>query len=192
VVAGALSVGIGFGLQNIVSNFISGIILMFEKSIEVGHLVELSSGIRGTVRDIKLRYTIVTTAENADIIVPNSNFIQNSVTNLTLTDELLKIKIPFSVEYGADVEFVQKLIIDTIKDENLPHIKDIVDKEPIVYFTSMGASSLDFELVMWFEGANARRKANTMSIYNTLIYNVLNKENINIPFPQLDLHIKKG
>lgn len=102
VVAGALSVGIGFGLQNIVSNFISGIILMFEKTVNVGDYVELENEVRGTVTEIRLRATIITTNEHIDIIVPNSNFIQNIVTNLTLSDKVLRLRIPFGVAYGTD------------------------------------------------------------------------------------------
>jgi small-conductance mechanosensitive channel len=191
VVAGALSVGIGFGLQNIVSNFISGIILMFEKSIEVGHMIILSDGTRGTVKDIKLRATIVTTPENADMIIPNSNFIQNSVTNLTLENEIIKIKVPFGVAYGTDIDMVEKLILSAIDDESLPHIKGDDTKVASVYFVSMGASSLDFELVIWVDGLDARKRAKTISKYLTIIYNILNKHDINIPFPQLDLHIKE-
>lgn len=122
VVAGALSVGIGFGLQNIVSNFISGIILMFEKSITVGDYVELISGVRGTVREIRLRATIVTTNEQIDVIVPNSEFIQNSVTNLTLNNEIIRLRIPFGVAYGTTVEAVERAVLEEIvADTSLPH-----------------------------------------------------------------------
>lgn len=108
VVAGALSVGIGFGLQNIVSNFISGIILIFEKSIQVGYFVELENGVRGVVSDMKLRATTITTPEHIDMLVPNSNFIQNNVTNLSLSDDLLRIRVPFGVAYGTDIARKEK------------------------------------------------------------------------------------
>lgn len=191
VVAGALSVGIGFGLQNIVSNFIAGIILLFEKTIEVGHFIELQNGVRGTVRDIKLRATIITTGENADIIVPNSMFIQNSVTNLTLIDEMLRIKIPFSVAYGTKIEYVQELILNTIKNPELPHVQNDIEKEPKVWFVNMNNSGLDFELILCIIGDNAKKKSTILSTYLTIIYNTLNQSNINIPYPQLDINVKE-
>ncbi len=192
VVAGALSVGIGFGLQNIVSNFISGIILMFEKSIIVGHYVELTNGVRGTVREIQLRATIVTTNEQIDVIVPNSEFIQNSVTNLTLNNEILRLRIPFGVAYGTTVEQVQKAVLDEINaDTTLPHIKENEQFKPKLWMVSMNASSVDFELVIWVEGEDTKKRKTCISIYLTKIYALLYKHSISIPFPQMDVHLKK-
>lgn len=192
VVAGALSVGIGFGLQNIVSNFISGIILMFEKSVEVDDYVELENGLRGTVREIRLRSTIITTNEHVDIIVPNSSFIQNSVTNLTLNDEILRLRIPFGVAYGTKVEEVRNSVLQEILiDETLPHKKDNPEKLPKLWMTAMNSSSVDFELVVWVEGDNATKRRAMTSIYLMKIYETLNNYNITIPFPQMDIHIKK-
>lgn len=192
VVAGALSVGIGFGLQNIVSNFISGVILMFEKSVEVDDYVELENGLRGTVREIRLRSTIITTNEHVDIIVPNSNFIQNSVTNLTLNDEILRLRIPFGVAYGTKVEDVQNTVLkEILEDETLPHKKDDPAKQPRLWMIGMGASSVDFELVVWVEGENTTKRRTMTSIYLMKIYETLNTHNITIPFPQMDVHIKE-
>lgn len=191
VVAGALSVGIGFGLQNIVSNFISGIILMFEKSIIVGHYVELANGVRGTVREIQLRATIVTTNEQIDIIVPNSEFIQNSVTNLTLNNEILRLRIPFGVAYGTTLEQVQKAVLDEIiADTTLPHIKENEQFKPKLWMVSMNASSVDFELVIWVEGEDTKKRKTCTSIYLSKIYGLLYKHSISIPFPQMDVHLK--
>lgn len=192
VVAGALSVGIGFGLQNIVSNFISGLILMFEKSITVGDYVELENGLRGTVREIKLRSTIITTNEHVDIIVPNSSFIQNSVTNLTLNDKVLRLRIPFGVAYGTKVEEVKNSVLkEVLSDNSLPHKKDNPEKLPTLWMTAMSASSVDFELVVWVEGEYTTKRLGTTSIYLMKIYEILNDYNISIPFPQMDIHIKK-
>ncbi len=192
VVAGALSVGIGFGLQNIVSNFISGIILMFEKSVNVGDYVELENGVRGTVSEIRLRSTVVTTNEHIDVIVPNSNFIQNTVTNLTLNDEILRLRIPFGVAYGTDVQLVKDTVLkEVLEDESLPHKKDDPLKLPRLWMTMMNASSVDFELVVWVEGDDTRKRRTMTSIYLIKIYETLNKHNITIPFPQMDLHVKE-
>ncbi|MDD2697170.1 MAG: mechanosensitive ion channel [Arcobacteraceae bacterium] len=192
VVAGALSVGIGFGLQNIVSNFISGIILMFEKSVKVGDYVELENGVRGTVREIRLRATIITTNEHIDVIVPNSNFIQNSVTNLTLNDEVLRLRIPFGVAYGTKFEQLENTVLkEVLEDETLPHIKKDSNLTPRIWMTAMNSSSVDFELVVWIDGENTRKVLGINSIYLIKIYETLNAHNISIPFPQLDLHIKE-
>lgn len=193
VVAGALSVGIGFGLQTIVSNFISGIILMFEKSVKVGDYVELENGVRGTVSEIRLRATIVTTNEHIDVIVPNSNFIQNSVTNLTLNDEVLRLRIPFGVAYGTEVSKVQEVVLNEIlNDSTLPHMRNNPELLPRVWMVAMNSSSVDFELVLWVEGDDTRKALGIQSTYLIKIYETLNKNNIIIPFPQLDLHIKRG
>lgn len=192
VVAGALSVGIGFGLQNIVSNFISGIILMFEKTITVGDYVELASGIRGTVREIRLRATIITTNEQIDIIVPNSDFIQNSVTNLTLNNEVIRMRIPFGVAYGTTIEKVREAVLDEINaDETLPHIQHNSEFQPKLWMVAMGPSSVDFELVIWVEGENTKKLRTNTSIYLMKIYGLLYKHSIAIPFPQMDIHVKE-
>lgn len=192
VVAGALSVGIGFGLQNIVSNFISGIILMFEKSIQVGHFVELENGVRGVVSDIRLRATTITTPEHIDILVPNSNFIQNNVTNLSLSDDLLRLRIPFGVAYGTDISQVEEVILDAIrKNEKLPHIRDEEDKKPRIWMLNMNSSSIDFDLILWVRGDYIQKVLSVTSLYLIEIYNALNKNGIVIPFPQMDLHIKE-
>lgn len=192
VVAGALSVGIGFGLQNIVSNFISGIILMFEKTICEGDYVEIENGVRGTVREIRLRATIVTTNENIDVIIPNSNFIQNAVTNLTLNDEILRIRVPFGVAYGTDVKVVEDTVLkEVLEDISLPHKKDDPSKLPKLWMTMMNASSVDFELVIWVEGDDTRKRKTITSIYLIKIYEILNNHNITIPFPQMDIYIKE-
>lgn len=192
VVAGALSVGIGFGLQNIVSNFISGIILMFEKSIQVGHFVELENGVRGVVSDIRLRATTITTPEHIDILVPNSNFIQNNVTNLSLSDDLLRIRVPFGVAYGTDIANVEKVVLDAIENNpKLPHIRDEENIKPKIWMLNMNSSSLDFDLIVWVRGDYMQKMLSVTSLYLIEIYNVLNENNIVIPFPQMDLHIKE-
>lgn len=192
VVAGALSVGIGFGLQNIVSNFISGIILMFEKSIQVGHFVELENGVRGVVSDIRLRATTITTPEHIDILVPNSNFIQNNVTNLSLSDDLLRIRVPFGVAYGTDIADVEKVVLGAIENNpKLPHIRDEENIKPKIWMLNMNSSSLDFDLIVWVRGDYMQKMLSVTSLYLIEIYNVLNENNIVIPFPQMDLHIKE-
>ena len=192
LIAGALSVGIGFGLQNVVSNFVSGIIMMFEKSIKVGDYIQIDENTRGEVIDISMRSTIIRTNDNINLIIPNQAFIQNNVINWTLGDDIVRFRIPFGVEYGSDISKVEKVILNALKNSNLPYIKKDknYDVEPRVIFIEMGDSSLNFELFVWVEGEYAKRPMRTRSAFLKMIYNALNEANIGIPFPQQDLHIK--
>lgn len=191
LVAGALSVGIGFGLQNIVSNFISGIILMFEKSVKVGDYVELSDSLRGKVADIRMRSTVITTNANIDVIVPNQTFIQNNVINWTMNDNIKRFEIPFGVAYGTDVNKVMNVVLEAVKNSNFTDIYTSKEKFTRVIMTEMGDSSVNFMLFVWIKGEDMLYPKRTTSKFLILIYNALNKNNITIPFPQLDLHVKK-
>ena len=194
IIAGALSVGIGFGLQNIVSNFVSGVILMFEKSIKVGDYIEIDANTRGEIIDISMRSTVIRTNDNIDIIVPNQSFIQNNVINWTMRDDLVRFKVPFGVEYGSDINKVEKVILNALEKSNLPFVKSqklfSTDISPRVIFLEMADNSLNFELFVWVRGEYAKRPKRTRSEFLKMIYNALNNAGIGIPFPQQDLHIK--
>lgn len=190
LVAGALSVGIGFGLQNIVSNFVSGIILMFERSIKIGDFVELSDTLRGHVFDIRMRSTTLNTNGNIDVIVPNRNFIENNVINWTMHDKLKRFDIPFGVAYGTKPEHVIDIIVNAV---NQCAYKDVIttsEKYTSVLMTGMGSNSVDFVLQVWIHGEEILAPRKTTSRFLILIYNTLNAHGIEIPFPQHDLHIK--
>lgn len=189
--ASALAIGIGFGLQTVVSNMVAGIIMMFERSIRIGDFIEINDVLRGTVTDMRIRSTVVKTFDNIDVVVPNSSFIQNNVVNLTLDDKTRRLHIPFGVAYGTDVETVQQVVLDELKQSELNYYKGKdKDKEPLVRMTGMGASSVDYELLVWVEWGNKRKPAALASDFLILIYKTLYKYNIVIPFPQLDLHVK--
>ncbi|MDZ7818874.1 MAG: mechanosensitive ion channel [Aliarcobacter sp.] len=193
ILVGALSVGIGFGLQNIVSNFISGIILIFEKSIQVGNIIEISDQFRGRVTQINMRSSVINTFDNIDIIIPNSTLMQNNVINLTFSDDVRRLHIPFGVAYGTDCDFVTKIILDSLKETSLVYINDDTSREPKVWMTGMGASSVDFKLLVWVN-ANTNKSgidSSNLSDFLIFIYKTLQKNNIEIPFPQMDVHIKK-
>ncbi len=190
VIAGALSVGIGFGLQNIVSNFVSGIILMFEKSIKIGDYIQLNDTDKGVVIDIKMRSLTVRTNDNIDLIIPNQNLIQNTVTNWTLNDTSRRFRIPFGVAYGTDIQTIEKVILTALKNCEIPHYK-IGDKKPQIVFISMGDSSINFELFVWVKDELTLRQKRTTSEFLKMIYKALNDANINIPFPQQDLYVKE-
>ncbi|ACM92162.1 mechanosensitive ion channel family protein [Nautilia profundicola AmH] len=192
IIAGALSVGIGFGLQNVVSNFVSGIILMFERSIKVGDYIQIDQDTRGEVVDISMRSTVIRTNDNINLIIPNQSFIQNNVINWTLGDDIVRFRVPFGVAYGSDIDKVEKVILNAISKANLPYIKkhSTLDTTPLVVFMEMADSSLNFELFVWVKGEYARRPRRTRSEFLKVIYKALNEAGINIPFPQQDLHIK--
>ena len=194
ILVGALSVGIGFGLQNIVSNFISGIILIFEKSIQVGHIIEIGAGVRGKVNQINMRSSVITTFDNIDIIIPNATLIQSNVTNLTFSDDIRRLSIPFGIAYGCDIDYVIKTILDSLSNSSLTYIRNTPEKAPKVRMTLMGTSSIDFELLAWISenpDENGVGSSN-MSDFLIFIYKTLQENNIEIPFPQMDIHIKKG
>ena len=192
LIAGALSIGIGFGLQTVVSNFIAGIILMFERTIRIGDIIEISDVLKGTVADIRIRSTTIKTFDNIDIVIPNSSFIQNNVINWTLDDATRRMHIPFGVAYGTKIEKVKEVILSELNNSTLVFVKNVKDKEPDIRLENMNSSSVDFELLVWVK-ANDKFKPNSLkSDFMTLIYNSLYKHDIEIPFPQLDLHLKKG
>jgi potassium efflux system protein len=193
ILVGALSVGIGFGLQNIVSNFISGIILIFEKSIQVGNIIEISDQFRGRVTQINMRSSVINTFDNIDIIIPNSTLMQNNVINLTFSDDIRRLHVPFGVAYGTSSDLVIEVILDALKKSDLVYIQDDESKEAKVWMTGMGASSVDFKLLVWIN-ANTNKMgvdSSNMSDFLIFIYKTLQNNNIEIPFPQMDIHVKK-
>jgi small-conductance mechanosensitive channel len=190
IVAGALSVGVGFGLQNIVNNFISGIILLFEKTLRVGDFVELETGVVGEVRAIKIRSTLIRTLSNEDILVPNSQFISNQVTNWTLDDDYRRMSVEFGVAYGTDPH----MVIEAVREVASKHpdaVKE-ADKMPGVIFTGFGDSSLNFKLVIWLRGEMVKKPGLAVSNFLLLVHDVLKDRKIEVPFPQRDLHIRSG
>jgi len=190
-IGGAIGVGIGFGLQNIVSNFISGIILILEKSLKVGDFIEVSTGTTGIVQEIGLRYTRITTRDNIDILVPNSEFINGQVTNWSFSEKLRRIHVPFGVAYGVDKDLVREAALEAAN-----HVKGAITGDPgklaEVWLTEFGDSSLNFELVIWVGNELMSRPARTKALFLWEIETQLREKNIEIPFPQRDLHIRSG
>ena len=191
VFSGAVGVGIGFGLQAIFSNLVAGIILLIEETVKVGDFVELESGLAGEVREINIRATLITTNDNIDILVPNSEFINSRVTNLTLREAFTRVRIPFGVAYGTDKDLVRKAALEAA--DTVPHmLTGPKAKPPQVWLTSFGESSLDFELVIWIKPESVKRPSAVRADYNWALETALAKYEIEIPFPQRDLHIRSG
>ncbi len=190
LVAGALSVGIGFGLQNIISNFVSGIILMVERSVKIGDYIELGDGIRGHVVDIKMRSITINTNANIDVIVPNQDLIQNRVINWTMNDRIRRFEIPFGVAYGTNPQKVIDVVLNAVKNSGYSDIYNSKKRFTRVVMTGMGDSSVNFELFVWIKGEETLYPKRTTSRFLILIYNALYENGIEIPFPQQDLHIR--
>ena len=186
IVAGALSVGIGFGLQNIVNNFVSGLILLFERPIRKGDWIVVGTT-EGVVKDIHIRSTIIQTFDRSDVIVPNSELISNQVTNWVLSSEMGRAVIPVGVAYGSDTEKVRDILM-TIAEENEDVMKTGSAPKPKVLFRAFGDSSLNFELRVFLHSVDSR--ISIVSDINFAIDKAFRKENIEIPFPQRDLHVK--
>jgi potassium-dependent mechanosensitive channel len=182
VIFGALSIGIGFGLQNIFNNFISGIILLFERPIQVGDAVEIA-GIWGTVKKINVRATVVQTYDNASLIIPNSEFISSQVTNWSFKDHSMRRKINVGVAYGSDIELVRKTLLEIAR--RTPNVKK--QPAPDVHFMDHGDSALIFTLRYW----------TTLDYYYTTSTDIrfeldrlFREHGIEIAFPQRDIHIR--
>ena len=190
LVAGALGVGIGFGLQNIANNFVSGIIILFEKSLRVGDFVELESGLLGEVREINIRSTLLKTMDNADILVPNSEFINGRVNNWTLKDDERRFSIPFGVAYGSDTDKVIEIVTAAARERPLTFEKG--DRQTFVVMKEFGDSSLDFALSVWVRGEAIKRPGLVKSEYLLAINKALVSNGIEIPFPQRDLHLRSS
>jgi len=188
IIAGALSVGIGFGLQNIVNNFVSGLILLFERPIKTGDWIIVGST-EGYVKKVSIRSTQIQTFDQADVIVPNSELISGQVTNLMLRDVRGRIRVPIGVAYGTDTMLVKKLLLDIAKDNPLV-ITDGTSPEPKVLFMSFGDSALLFELRVFIE--NIDKKYQATSDLNFAIDALFKEHGIQIPFPQRDVHIKNA
>lgn len=186
VVFGALGVGIGFGLQTITNNFISGIIIVFEKPIKVGDRIELDD-VNGKVTSISIRATTVLTNDNVSIIVPNSEFISGRVINWSHNDRSIRFRFPVGVSYNEDPEIVKKLLLE-VADENEHVLKN---PPPDVFFDEFGDSSLNFKLAVWTD-----TQADSMSPFKSELYYAIFKKfkehNIEIPFPQRDLHLRSS
>jgi len=191
LVAGALSVGIGFGLQSIVNNFVSGLIILFEHTLRVGDYIELDNGLTGTVKSINVRSTLINTNDNIDIVVPNSEFVTTRLTNWTLGERILRVRIPFGVAYGSDKELVKKAALEAAAEVQytLTHMKG---REPDVWLVEYGDSSLNFLLLVWVNRQGARRPTRTRSAYLWALETKLSEYGIEIPFPQRDLHLRSG
>jgi small-conductance mechanosensitive channel len=186
VLAGAIGVGIGFGLQNIANNFISGLIILFERPIKVGDRVEVGN-IVGNVTTISARSTTVITNDNISVIVPNSQFIDNTVINWSHNDDKTRFRFPVGVSYNEDPGRIRTLLMEVAREN-----KGVLsDPPPVVLFEGFGDSSLNFELMVWTSEYTNMPMILKSQLYFA-IFEKFKQHQIEIPFPQRDLHLRSG
>lgn len=183
LLAGAFGVGIGFGLQNVVNNFVSGLILLTERPIQVGDTIDAGDAL-GEVTRIGIRSSTVRTWSGAELIVPNAQLISERVTNWTLSDHQRRVDVPVGVAYGTNREMILE-ILQKVADENE---SVIADPPPVALFIGFGDSSLDFELRAWT--SNLKRIMVVRSELAMAIGDALDEAGVEIPFPQRDLHVR--
>lgn len=180
-----VSVGIGFGLQNIAQNFISGVILLIERPIQKGDWLQMGD-VEGSVTEIEMRATRVVTRDGVSVLVPNSKLISDEVHNLSAPTTLNRLRISVGAAYGSDSELVRKTLLDVASAND-----EVVDyPAPLVYFTRFGDSSLDFVLNVWID--NPKRRPDVNSDLHFAIDAAFREAGISMPFPQRDLHLVSG
>ncbi len=190
VLTGALGIGVGFGLQTVAANFISGLILLVGRPIKVGDRIEVggidSGGVEGEVVEIGARATTVLTNDNIAIIVPNSRFVDQPVVNWSHNDRRVRFRVPVQVAYGSDVRLVERLLTDVAAAE--PNV--LADPAPAVRFLEFGEDGLKLELRAWSDSLIHRRGL-LVSKLNFAIYDALAKQGVEIPFPQRVVHLRR-
>jgi small-conductance mechanosensitive channel len=185
ILLGALGVGIGFGLQNIFNNLVSGLILAFERPIQEGDIIEIGE-LMGIVQEIGIRASRIKTYDGAEVIVPNGNLISNELINWTLADKKRRAEVLIGVAYGTDPQRVIDLLLGVVSS----HPEVLQDPPPLALFTGFGESSLDFRLLFWI--ADADNRLSMVSKISIQVNKTLAEAGIEIPFPQHDLHLRSG
>ncbi len=186
VLGGAIGIGLGFGLQKIAANFISGIILLLEKSIRVGDLVELDGGLSGFVRQTRARYTLLEGFDGREVMVPNEDFIVSRVTNLTFSDTKGRLSFKIGVSYSSDLDQVKSLLVEVVRNHPLA----LEEPASAVYLTEFGDSAVVFLVQVWIRDIVTQRWMATNDL-NFAIWQKLKENNVEIPFPQRVIHLKK-
>ncbi len=183
-VSGAVAIGVGFGAQNIINNFISGWILMWEKPIRIGDFLELGD-VTGTVETINTRSTLIRRVDGVHMLIPNSHLLENTVTNWTLIDKLVRGQVRVGVAYGSPVKLVSELIAQAVKD----HEFILKEPEPIVIFEDFGDNALIFDTFFWVSTVSERGLRFIKSDVRFRIEELFNQHDIVIAYPQRDVHI---
>ena len=189
VFAGALGVGVGLGLQGVVKEFVSGLVLSFDRVLNVGDYVEIEGGARGTVQEIGPRATRIRNHDNIAILVPNSKLVENPITNWTLKGEGRRIHIPFGVAYGSDKQKVRDVVLEAARSVPFT-LPDEGARKSQVWLVGLGESSLNFELLVWPTLDAVKRPAAMQAAYTWAIEDALRCANIELPFAQMDVRLR--
>jgi potassium efflux system protein len=183
-VGGALAIGVGFGAQNIINNFISGFIIMAEHPIRIGDLVEVDK-VLGRVEEIGARCTQIRTGENIHILVPNSKFLETNITNWTFSDNKIRTKVVVGVAYGSPVREVERILVTAVEEE--PRV--LKDEKPVVVFNDFGNSALIFEVYFWISVKTVMERKLLESHIRFRVDEMFRGAGIVIAFPQRDTHL---
>lgn len=183
-ISGAVAIGVGFGAQNIINNFISGWILMWERPIGIGDFLELDAH-RGTVEAINTRSTRIRRVDGVHMLIPNSKLLENTVVNWNLIDKLIRTNVRVGVAYGSPVKLASELLLQAVKEQT----ELLTEPEPIVIFDDFGDSALMFDTFFWVEAIAERDLRIIRSNIRFRIYALFEQNNIVIAFPQRDIHI---
>lgn len=189
IFAGAIGVGVGLGLQGIVKEFVSGLVLIFDRVLNVGDYVELENGKRGLVQEIGPRAVRVRTNDNVELVLPNSSFIEGPVINWTLQNRTRRIHIPFSVAYGSNRQTVRDVVLEAARAVPFTMPESDVHKSQ-VWLVGFGDSGLNFELLVWPTLEAVKRPAAMQAAYTWAIADALDGAGIEIPFAQVDVRLR--
>lgn len=189
VFAGAVGVGVGLGLQGVVREFVSGLVVIFDPLVQVGDFVELENGIRGEIMEVGPRATRLRTNDGLNVVLPNSKLIENQLVNWTFKGETRRIHVPFSVAYGADKVQVRDVVLAAVRSVPFT-LPETEARKSQVWMTGFGASALNFELVVWPSFDAVKRPSAMHAAYTWAIEDALRAARIEIPFPQVDLRVR--
>jgi small-conductance mechanosensitive channel len=189
VFAGAVGVGAGLGLQGIVREFVSGLVVLFDPLVHVGDFVELENGVRGVILEVGPRATQLRTNDGLNVVLPNSKLIENQVVNWTLKGETRRIHVPFTVAYGVDKALVRETVLEAARSVPFT-LPETEGRKSQVWMTGFGDSCLNFELVVWPTYEAVKRPSAMHAAYTWAIDDALRKADIEIPFPQIDLRVR--
>ena len=186
VFGGAFGVGLGFGMQKITSNYISGFTILMDKSLHIGDLITVGDNY-GVVTSIKSRYTVLRKLDGVEVIIPNENLISENIVNHTYTDRKVRVAIDVQVGYSSSIDLASEIMLKATKDQE----RVLEDPEPVVYLQNFGESGIDLTLVFYVEDA----EEGTLRLKSDIskeFWREFQKQGVEIPFPQRDLHIKSG
>jgi small-conductance mechanosensitive channel len=189
IFAGALGIGLGFGLQGVLREFVSGLVLIFDRAIHIGDYVEMPDGTRGVVQEIGPRATRIRNNDNVYLLVPNSKLIDNTVINWTLKGESRRIHVPFVVAFGADKEKVRDAVLEAARDVPFT-LPDTSTRRTQVWLVGYGESALNFELIVWPTLEAVKRPKAMNAAYTWAIDDALRKASVEIPYPQREIRVR--